>query len=193
HTGNRGERRRSEIESPGHRRLGMTTTSRVRAGAMAAALAAFAVSGCSGSTGGSGNTAQGASSAATAKADASGALDVCALLPVTTVASITGESLTGSTSSGISGRHACEYGANTSASVVVVRPGGAADYAQTAGAGDTPVSGLGDKAFYNPSVGIVALFGDTEVQAHMGPFGALTQDQISAMEQSMVKALQPKL
>jgi len=157
---------------------------------MAAALAAFAVSGCSG-TGGSANTAQGASGAA--KADASGTLDVCALLPVATVASITGESLTGSTSNGIGGRHACEYGANTGASVVVVRPGGAADYSQTAGSGDTPVSGLGDKAFYNPSVGIVALFGDTEVQAHMEQPGALTQDQISAMEQAMVKALQPKL
>ncbi len=162
----------------------MTTTSRVRVGAIAAALAAFAVSGCSGSAGGS---------ATSAKPDASGSLDVCALLPVTTVASITGESLTGSTSNGIGGRHACEYGANTLASVVVVRPGGAADYAQTAGSGDTPVSGLGDKAFYNPSVGIVALFGDTEVQAHMEQPGALTQDQISAMEQAMVKALQPKL
>jgi hypothetical protein len=171
----------------------MTTTTRVRVGAIAAALAALAVSGCSGSAGGSANTAQGANGAATAKADASGALDVCALLPVTTVASITGESLTGSTSNGISGRHACEYGANTAASIVVVRPGGAADYAQTAGSGDTPVSGLGDKAFYNPNVGVVALFGDTEVQAHLEPFGALTPDQISAMEQSMVKALQPKL
>ncbi|HEY6358805.1 MAG TPA: hypothetical protein VIX35_11205, partial [Vicinamibacterales bacterium] len=125
----------------------MTTTSQVRVGAMAAALTAFAVSGCSG-TGGSASTAQGANGAAMAKADVSGALDVCDLLPVATVASITGQSLTGSTSNGIGGRHACEYGANTVASVVVVRPGGAADYAQTAGSGDMPVSGLGDKAFY---------------------------------------------
>jgi hypothetical protein len=171
----------------------MTTTSRVAVGAMVTAFAAFAVSGCSGSTGGSANSTQGANGAATAKADASGGLDVCALLPVTAVASITGQSLTGSTSNGIGGRHACEYGANIAASVVVVRPGGAADYSQTAGSGDTPVSGLGDKAFYNPSVGIVALFGDTEVQAHMEQPGALTQDQISAMEQAMVKALEPKL
>jgi hypothetical protein len=171
----------------------MTTTSRVRVGAMAAVLAAFAVSRCSGA-GGSANTAQGANSAATAaQADAAGTLDVCALLPVATVASITGQSLTGSTPNGIGGRHVCEYGANTLASVVVVRPGGAADYSQTAGSGDTPVSGLGDKAFYSPSVGIVALFGDTEVQAHMEQPGALTQDQISAMEQAMVKALQSKL
>jgi hypothetical protein len=162
----------------------MTTTSRVTVGTFAVALTVFALSGCSGNTDGS---------AGTAKADASGTLDVCALLPVATVASITGQVLTGSTSNGISGRHACEYGANTAVSVVVVRPGGAADYAQTAGSGDTPVSGLGDKAFYNSSVGVVALFGDTEVQAHIDPSGKLTQDQISSMEQAMVKALQPKL
>jgi hypothetical protein len=166
----------------------MTTTSRVKAGTIAAALTAFAISGCSNSTGGSANGA-----ATTAKADASGTLDVCALLPVATVASITRQALTGSTSNGIGGRHACEYGANTAASVVVVRPGGAADYAQTAGSGDTPVSGLGDKAFYNSSVGVVALFGDTEVQAHVEPSGALTPDQISAIDQALVKALQLKL
>jgi hypothetical protein len=166
----------------------MTTMARVRVGIVAAALAAFVAAGCSDSTGGSANNA-----ATTAKADASGTLDVCALLPVATVASITGRSLTGSTSNGISGRHACEYGANTAVSVVVVRPGGATDYAQTAGSGDTPVSGLGDKAFYNTSVGVVALFGDTEVQAHVEPSGALTPDQISTMEQALVKALQPKL
>src|ERR1700683_1235275 len=91
---------------PGHRRPDMTTTSRVRVGAMAAALATFAVSGCSG-PGGSANTARGAGGRATAaKADGSGTLDVCALLPVATVASITGQSLTGSTSNGIGGRHA---------------------------------------------------------------------------------------
>jgi len=159
-------------------------TSRVTLGTIAVAFTAFALSGCSGSTGGSSSTA---------KADASGTLDVCALLPVATVASITGQKLTGSTSNGIGGRHACEYGANSAVSVVVVRPGGAADYAQTAGSGDTPVSGVGDKAFFNSSVGVVALFGDTEVQAHIDPSGALTPDQISAMEQAMVKALQPKL
>jgi len=161
----------------------MTTTSRVTVGTIAAALTVLALSGCSGSTGGS----------STAKADASGPLDVCALLPVATVANITGQVLTGSTSNGIGGRHACEYGASTAVSVVVVRPGGAADYAQTAASADTPVSGLGDKAFFNPSVGVVALFGDTEVQAHIDPSGALTPDQISGMEQAMVKALQPKL
>src|SRR5580704_4803794 len=162
----------------------MAMTSRGTVGTIAVALTAFALSGCSGSTGGS---------ASTAKTDASATVDVCALLPVATVANITGQTLTGSTSNGISGRHACEYGANTAVSVVVVRPGGAADYAQTAGSGDTPVSGLGDKAFYNSSVGVVALFGDTEVQAHIDQAGALTADQISAMEQAMVKALQPKL
>jgi hypothetical protein len=162
----------------------MTTTSRVTVGTIAVALTVLALSGCSGSTGGS---------ASTAKADASGPLDVCALLPVATVATITGQTLTGSTSNGIGGRHACEYGANTAVSVIVVRPGGATDYAQTAGSGDTPVSGLGDKAFFNSSVGVVALFGDTEVQAHIDQSGALTPDQISTMEQAMVKALQPKL
>lgn len=163
----------------------MTTTARVRVGMIATALTAFAVAGCSNSTGGSANGA--------AKADASGTLDVCALLPVATVASITGQSLTGSTSNGIGGRHACEYGAKTAVSVVVVRPGGATDYAQTAGSGDTPVSGLGDKAFYNSGVGVVALFGDTEVQAHVEPSGTLTADRISAVEQALVKALQSKL
>jgi hypothetical protein len=162
----------------------MKTTSRVTVGTIAVALTVLALSGCSGSTGGS---------ASSTKADASGPLDVCALLPLATVASITGQTLTGSTSNGIGGRHACEYGANTAVSVVVVRPGGATDYAQTAGSGDTPVSGLGDKAFFNSSVGVVALFGDTEVQAHIGQSGALTPDQISTMEQAMVKALQPKL
>jgi hypothetical protein len=163
----------------------MTTASRVRAGIIAATLTGFAVSSCSGNSGGSAGTANGAGASTT--------FDVCALLPVATVASITGQAITGSTSNIISGRHACEYGANIAVSVVVVRPGGATDYAQTAGPGDTPVSGLGDKAFYNSNVGVVALFGDTEVQAHLAQPGALTDSQISAMEQAMVKALQPKL
>jgi hypothetical protein len=171
------------------------TTMTMQVRTVVAALAAVAVVGCSGNAGGSGGTAQNAAGAATtANAGAApGSFDVCTLLPAATVASITGQAPTESTAKGIGDRHACEYGGTITASVVVVRPGGAADFASTAGSGDTPVSGLGDRAFYNPSVGVVALFGDTEVQAHLEQPGSLTPDQVSAMEQAMVKALQPKL
>ncbi len=150
--------------------------------------------------------ATGSGAAVGGGASAGAAIDVCALLPVDQVASITKVSLTTSTSrtsGAIANDSGCTYGTSAVASVVlidVITPGGAVDYAARLarfGADAVSIPGVGDKAFqalndYGPA--IVALFGDTELDVHAGdPTNTLTQAQQNALEVALIKAMKAKL
>jgi len=56
----------------------------------------------------------------------------------------------------------------------------------------TAVAGLGDKAFYDKSIGIIAVFGDTAIDAFVPP-GKMSDAQLLEMEKSLVLAMQSKL
>ncbi len=182
---------------------------RRRASLAALAVAALAVAACSNGGGSSAatvsaglETSSTATGAFTGEVSAGAAIEVCALLPVDQVATITKTSVSASTSrtKGLANDSGCTY--STSAGVVVidvVTPGGAADYAaQLAHAGTNSVSfpNLGDKAFQDATdgTGLVALFGDTEFDVYaQDRTNTLTQDQENALEASLITALKAKL
>jgi hypothetical protein len=122
--------------------------------------------------------------------------DVCALLPIATVNGLTHGNLSGVRSdvSEEAKSYGCAYGAGGLVSVSVIRPGGAAAFARTSARYPTAVTvaGLGDKAIYDKGLGIIALFGDTVIDAFM-PRGTLTDAQLSAVEKSLILALRSKL
>ncbi len=129
------------------------------------------------------------------------AIDVCALLPVDQVATITKTTISGSTSrpSGlVANDSGCTYG--TSAVLVdVVTPGGAAAYAaQVAqyGSNVEPIAGFGDKAFQDltDGTGLVALFGDTEFDVFITDrSGGDSEADINSESEALISALQAKL
>jgi hypothetical protein len=122
--------------------------------------------------------------------------DVCAALPIATVNELTHRNLTGVRSdvSEEAKSYGCAYGAGGLVSVSVIRPGGAAAFTRTSSRypNAVTVAGLGDKAIYDKGLGIIALFGDTVIDAFMPP-GNLTDAQLSAVEKSLILALRNKL
>ena len=122
--------------------------------------------------------------------------DVCAALPIAMVNELTHQNLLGARADVAEEAHSdgCAYGAGGPVSVSVVRPGGAAAFARTSSRypNATSVPGLGNKAIYDKRVGIIALFGDTVIDAFVSP-GNLTDAQLSAIEKSLILALQKKL
>jgi hypothetical protein len=122
--------------------------------------------------------------------------DVCALLPVSTVNGLLHQTLSGVRPDVSEEAHSygCSYGSGAHVSVSVIRPGGAAAFARTSGQYPKAVAvpGLGDKAIYDKSVGVIALFGDTVIDAFM-PAGQMSDEQLSAAEKALITALHGKL
>jgi hypothetical protein len=122
--------------------------------------------------------------------------DVCAALPVAKVSSITHQNLTGVRPDISEEAHSygCSYGSDAHISVSVIRPGGSQAAARTLSRFPhaTAVAGLGDKAFYDKTIGVIAVFGDTAIDAFI-PHGQLTDAQLLEMEKSLVLAVQGKL
>ena len=119
-------------------------------------------------------------------------VNVCSLLPVATVASITGEPLTVATEDGTLAAKAyvCDYTSADGTSelrVTVEAMGASAGYdsaLQAAGAGAKQISGLGDKA--NSSIlGLDALFGSVSITVSNPPSDAAAE--------TIIRTLQPKL
>jgi hypothetical protein len=123
------------------------------------------------------------------------AVNICSLLPVATVASVSGEDLTRAKEDDTSSYkiYACNYtSANGAAGVgvSVLALDAAAGYdagvqaAQTAGTGFRRISGLGDKAF-SSILGVQALFGNVSITV-----SNLQSDKIA---ETLIRKLQPKL
>ena len=143
----------------------------------------------------------GASQAAPASAGAAGGagqpVKVCELLPVATVASITGQQLTQATESDTAAlqSYGCYYGGAGLAGVTVTVADGAADTFDTLmqealALGGEQVSGLGDKA-YHAVLGVNALFGDVSIFASTDLAATALQPDDAAI--TLIKTLQPKL
>ena len=122
---------------------------------------------------------------------------VCDLLPVATVASITGQQLTQATESDTAAlqSYGCYYGGAGLAGVTVTVSDGAADTFDTLmqealALGGEQVSGLGDKA-YHAVLGVSALFGDVSIFASTDLAAAALQPDDAAI--TLIKTLQPKL
>jgi hypothetical protein len=122
--------------------------------------------------------------------------DVCAALPLATVNELTHQNLTGARSdvSEEAKSYGCAYGSGGLVSVSVIRPAGAAAFARTSSRypNAATVAGVGDKAVYDKSLGTIALFGDTVIDAFV-PQGNLTDVQLLAIEKSLILALRNKL
>jgi hypothetical protein len=122
--------------------------------------------------------------------------DVCAALPVAQVGSITHQNLTGVRPDVSEEAHsyACGYGGDAHISVSVIRPGGSQAAARTLSRYPhaTAIAGLGDKAFYDQTIGVIAVFGDTAIDAFV-PHGQLTDAQLLDMEKSLILAMKSKL
>jgi hypothetical protein len=122
--------------------------------------------------------------------------DVCTALPVATVNELIHQNLTGVRADVSEEAHSygCAYGAGGLVSVSVIRPGGGAAFSRTSSRypNATTVAGLGDKAVYDKSLGTIALFGDTVIDAFV-PKGNMSDAQISAIEKSLILALHSKL
>jgi len=171
---------------------------------------AFAIAGCGGSaTGGTSNPAAASStqsavpaasagaSAGTAVSGAGHPVKVCELLPVATVASITGQSLTQATESDTAALQSfgCYYGGTGLAGVTVTVADNAAGTFDTLmqealALGGEQVSGLGDKA-YHAVLGVNALFGDVSIFASTDPAASALEPDTAAI--TLIKTLQPKL
>jgi hypothetical protein len=122
--------------------------------------------------------------------------DVCTALPIATVNELIHQNLTGVRADVSEEAHSfgCAYGTGGLVSVSVIRPGGAAAFARTSRRypkAATPIS-LGDKAVFDKQLGTIALFGDTVINAFV-PQGNLTDEQLSAIEKSLILALRGKL
>jgi len=122
--------------------------------------------------------------------------DVCAALPVAKVNSITHQNLAGVRPDVSEEAHSygCSYGSDAHVSVSVIRPGGSQAAARTLSRFPhaTAIAGLGDKAFYDKAIGVIAVFGDTAVDAFVA-HAQLTDAQLLEMEKSLVLAIQSKL
>jgi hypothetical protein len=157
-------------------------------------------SGAAASGGGSSQPASGGSGSGGSGTSAGGSIDdgighpvnVCSLLPVATVASVSGESLTvakedDTTSYKI---YSCDYNSadgTSGLSVSVLALDAAAGYAasvQAAGTGGKTITGLGDKAFTS-ILGVQALFGNVSITV-----SNLESDDAS---ETLIRDLQPKL
>ena len=179
---------------------GGSTASTAPAAASSAQAAAPAASAASGASAG-GQASTGASQAAPASAGAAGGagqpVKVCDLLPVATVASITGQQLTQATESDTAAlqSYGCYYGGAGLAGVTVTVADGAADTFDTLmqealALGGEQVSGLGDKA-YHAVLGVNALFGDVSIFASTDLAATALQPDDAAI--TLIKTLQPKL
>jgi hypothetical protein len=174
---------------------GGSTASTAPAAASSAQAAAPAASAASGASAG-GQASTGASQAAPASAGtAAGAgqpVKVCDVLPVATVASIDGQSLTQGTEQDTPAlqSYGCYYGGADLDGVTVTVAYGAASTFDTllqvmqAGSNAKVINGLGDKAF-STSIGVYALFGDVQIEV-----SGLQSDDAAA---TLIKTLQPKL
>jgi len=122
--------------------------------------------------------------------------DVCTALPLAKVNGIIHQNLTGTRADVSEEAHSygCSYGSDAHVSVSVIRPGGSQAAARTLSRFPhaTAVAGLGDKAFYDKSIGIIAVFGDTAIDAFVPP-GKMSDAQLLEMEKSLVLAMQSKL
>jgi hypothetical protein len=175
---------------------GGSTASTAPAAASSAQAAAPAASAASGASAG-GQASTGASQAApasagTAAAGAGQPVKVCDVLPVATVASITGGPFAVAKETDIpqGNNYACVYTSTdgTSEVTVSVTPvAGAAAYnfnLKVNGTGAKVINGLGDKAFTSIA-GVYALFGDVQIVV-----SDLQSDDAAA---TLIKTLQPKL
>ena len=136
-------------------------------------------------------------SAGTAAGGAGQPVKVCELLPVATVASITGQQLTQATESDTAAlqSYGCYYGGAGLAGVTVTVADGAADTFDTLmqealALGGEQVSGLSDKA-YHAVLGVSALFGDVSIFASTDLAATALQPDDAAI--TLIKTLQPKL
>jgi hypothetical protein len=121
-------------------------------------------------------------------------VNICTLLPVATVASITGEPLTVATEQDTLSykTYACNYTSADGTSgvlVTVLAMDAAAGYDATLSATNQVVaakqiSGLGDKAFSGP-LGLEALFGNVSI--------SVTNLQSDDAAETLIRTLQPKL
>jgi hypothetical protein len=122
--------------------------------------------------------------------------DVCIALPIATVNQLVHQTLAGVRADVSQEAHSfgCAYGNSGLVSVSVIRPGGAAAFARTSSRypNATVVSGLGDKAVYDKSMGTIALFGDVVIDAFV-PRGTMSDTQVLAAEKSLILALRNKL
>jgi hypothetical protein len=172
---------------------GGSTASTAPAAASSAQAAAPAASAASGaSAGGQASTGAAPASAGTAAAGAGQPVKVCDVLPVATVASIDGQSLTQGTEQDTPAlqSYGCYYGGADLDGVTVTVAYGAASTFDTllqvmqAGSNAKVINGLGDKAF-STSIGVYALFGDVQIEV-----SGLQSDDAAA---TLIKTLQPKL
>ncbi len=136
-------------------------------------------------------------SAGTTTAGAGQPVNVCDLLPVAQVASLTGQALTQATENDTAALkdYGCYYSATGSAGVqVTVDTDAAATFGtlmqQALDLGGEQVSGLGDKA-YHAVLGVTALFGDTSIFASTDPAASALEPDAAAI--TLIKTIQPKL
>lgn len=136
-------------------------------------------------------------SAGTTTAGAGQPVNVCDLLPLAQVASISGQALTQATENDTAAlkSYGCYYSAAGSAGVsVTVDTDAAATFGtlmqEAEALGGEPVGGLGDKA-YHAVLGVNALFGDIGIFASTDPAASALEPDAAAI--ALIKALQPKL
>ena len=191
--------------------MGPTRSSLVARCVATMLLVVFAAA-CGGGAGSSSAGAQGSTGAIVAGATAPGqaqgqqggagsvndglghTVNVCTLLPVATVASITGEPLTVATEQDTlpTKTYVCDYtssdgtfGVLITVAAMAAAIGYDADLSSTSQV--TPakqISGLGDKAFSGP-LGLEALFGNVSI--------SVSNLQSDAAAETLIRALQPKL
>ena len=167
------------------------------AGLLITACGSATASGGSGgsqpASGGSGSGGSGGSGSGGTVADGIGhPVNICSLLPVATVASVTAEPLTvAQEQDTVSYKiYACNYTSadgTTGCIVSVLALDAAAGYSgsvDAAGSGGKPISGLGDKAFTS-ILGVEALFGNVSI--------TVSNLQSDAAAETLIRDLQPKL
>ncbi|MEO8835449.1 MAG: hypothetical protein ABI364_01775 [Caldimonas sp.] len=123
--------------------------------------------------------------------------DICAIVPVATVAGIVHQPLSGTRPDVSEAAHAygCSYGAATPhVSISVIRPGGAAAFESTRRrlTKAQAVTGIGDRAVYDEETGLIVLFGDTAIAAFVPPATAASEQRLS-MEKQLATAARSKL
>ncbi len=123
--------------------------------------------------------------------------DICASVPVTTVAGIVHQPMSGTRPDVSEAAHAygCGYGATTPhVSISVIGPGGAAAFESTRRSltKAQAVTGIGDRAVYDAEIGLIVLFGDTAIAAFVPPATAASEQRL-LMEKQLVTATKSKL
>ncbi|HEY2793347.1 MAG TPA: hypothetical protein VGJ28_13365 [Micromonosporaceae bacterium] len=168
-----------------------------------AALMALAVAGCSSSGGSAPSTSGGQAKAAAGGGGGGGGgkgaadglghpVNVCSLLPVATVAQVTGEPLTVAKEDDTVAikLYTCDYTSTdgtTGLDISVLALDAAAGFQGTLdanGSGAKPISGLGDKAF-SAITGVEALYGNVSI--------TVSDLQSDSASEQLIKMLQPKL